>query len=354
MFSATMPKEIQDIAAKFQKDPELIRVLKKELTVPRIEQFYYMMKQKDKLEVMSRLLNMYQPKLSVVFCNTKRQVDELVIGLQGKGYFAEGLHGDLKQTQRDRVMYGFRNGKTAILVATDVAARGIDVDDVEAVFNYDIPQDEEYYVHRIGRTGRAGRTGVAFNFVVGREIYKLRDIQRYCKTKIQEKQIPSLNDVRGIKINSIFSQVEKIMQEESLDTLVQAVEERIQSQEYTHSQLIAAFLKMSIGEEGEEIEDAPYNASEKKKGNTRGRKSNGRMTRLFINIGRNQGVRPGDILGAVAGESGISGDSIGSIDMYDKYTFVDVPKDSANKVCKAMKKCKIKGKSINVEIANKK
>lgn len=354
MFSATMPKEIQDIAAKFQKDPELIRVLKKELTVPRIEQFYYMMKQKDKLEVMSRLLNMYQPKLSVVFCNTKRQVDELVIGLQGKGYFAEGLHGDLKQTQRDRVMYGFRNGKTAILVATDVAARGIDVDDVEAVFNYDIPQDEEYYVHRIGRTGRAGRTGVAFNFVVGREIYKLRDIQRYCKTKIQEKQIPSLNDVRGIKINSIFSQVEKIMQEESLDTLVQAVEERIQSQEYTNSQLIAAFLKMSIGEEGEEIEDASYNVSEKKKGNTRGRKSNGRMTRLFINIGRNQGVRPGDILGAVAGESGISGDSIGSIDMYDKYTFVDVPKDSANKVCKAMKKCKIKGKSINVEIANKK
>ena len=355
MFSATMPKEIQDIAAKFQKNPELVRVLKKELTVPKIDQYYYMIKPKDKLEVLSRLLDMYNPKLSVVFCNTKRQVDELVIGLQGRGYFAEGLHGDLKQTQRDRVMNGFRNGKTEILVATDVAARGIDVDDVEAVFNYDIPQDEEYYVHRIGRTGRAGRNGLAFNFVVGREIYKLKDIQRYCKTKIQERQIPSVNDVRGIKIDTIFSQIEQIMKEENLDLLVQAVEAKVNSEDYSSLELAAAFLKMAIGEDGEEIEDAPYaTSSDRNKGQKRGRKYNESMTRLFINIGRNQGVRPGDILGAITGESGVSGDSIGSIDMFDKYTFVDVPKDDAKKVCKAMKKSKIKGKNVNVEIANRK
>ena len=134
-----------------------MKVVKKELTVPKVTQYYYEVKPKNKVEVLCRLLDMYAPKRSVVFCNTKKQVDELVEALQGRGYFAEGLHGDLKQTQRDKVMNGFRSGRTEILVATDVAARGIDVDDVEAVFNYDIPQDDEYYVHRIGRTGRAGK-----------------------------------------------------------------------------------------------------------------------------------------------------------------------------------------------------
>ena len=144
---------------------------------------------------MCRLLDMYAPKLSVAFCNTKKQVDELVQELQGRGYFAEGLHGDLKQMQRDRVMDSFRNGRTEILVATDVAARGIDVGHVEEVFNYDIPQDDEYSVHRIGRTGRTGREGQDFSQVVGREVYKTRDIQRYSKTKIIPQAIPSLNDI---------------------------------------------------------------------------------------------------------------------------------------------------------------
>ena len=165
MFSATMPQAIAEIAKKFQKEPQLVKVVKKELTVPEVTQYYYEVKPKNKVEVMCRLLDLYDPKLSVVFCNTKKQVDELVEKLQGRGYYAEGLHGDLKQVQRDRVMNSFRNGRTDILVATDVAARGIDVDDVEAVFNYDIPQDDEYYVHRIGRTGRAGREGKAFSLV---------------------------------------------------------------------------------------------------------------------------------------------------------------------------------------------
>lgn len=158
LFSATMPKPILEITKKYQKDAVTIKVVKKELTVPSIDQFYYDVKRKEKIDVLSRLLDYYDPKLSLVFCNTKRKVDELTNELQGRGYFAEGLHGDMKQSQRDRVMNNFRKGKTDILVATDVAARGIDVDDVEAVFNYDIPQDDEYYVHRIGRTGRAGRT----------------------------------------------------------------------------------------------------------------------------------------------------------------------------------------------------
>lgn len=150
LFSATMPKPILEITKNYQKNAELVKVVKKELTVQNIDQYYYEVKAKNKEEVLSRLLDMYNPKLSLVFCNTKRRVDELTSALQGRGYFAEGLHGDMKQSQRDRVMNGFRNGKTEILIATDVAARGIDVDDVEAVFNYDLPQDDEYYVHRIG------------------------------------------------------------------------------------------------------------------------------------------------------------------------------------------------------------
>ena len=142
LFSATMPKPILDITKKYQNHAEIIKVTKRELTVPNIEQFYYEVKPKNKEEVLSRILDIYNPKLSVVFCNTKKQVDLLVNGLLGRGYFAAGLHGDMKQAQRDRVMEGFRKGKTDILVATDVAARGIDVDEVEAVFNYDLPQED--------------------------------------------------------------------------------------------------------------------------------------------------------------------------------------------------------------------
>ena len=239
MFSATMPPAIAEIAKKFQKDPEIVKVVKKELTVPKVTQYYYEVKPKTKVEVMCRLLDMYDPKLSIVFCNTKRQVDDLVQELQGRGYFAEGLHGDLKQMQRDRVMNSFRNGRTDILIATDVVARGIDVDDVEAVFNYDIPQDDEYYVHRIGRTGRAGREGKAFSLVVGREVYKLREIQRYCKTKIIPRPIPSLNDVTSIKVEKIMDSVEEIIRDSDLDKIINIVEKRVLEEDYTTPDLAA-------------------------------------------------------------------------------------------------------------------
>ena len=179
LFSATMPKAIMDIAKKFQKDAEVVKVVRKELTVENIDQYYYEVRPKNKNEVLCRLIDIYNPRLSVVFCNTKKKVDELISELKGRGYFADGIHGDMKQTQRDRVMSDFREGKTEILIATDVAARGIDVSNVDVVFNYDLPQDEEYYVHRIGRTGRAGKEGLAFSFISGKEVYKLKDIEHY-------------------------------------------------------------------------------------------------------------------------------------------------------------------------------
>ena len=383
MFSATMPQAIAEIARKFQKDPVTVRVIKKELTVPKVTQYYYEVKPKNKVEVMSRLLDMYAPKLSIVFCNTKRQVDDLVQELQGRGYFAEGLHGDLKQVQRDRVMDSFRNGRTDILVATDVAARGIDVGDVEAVFNYDIPQDDEYYVHRIGRTGRAGREGKAFSLVMGKEVYKLRDIQRYCKTKIIPQAIPSLNDITEIKVEKILDQVQEVLNDTDLTKMVNIIEKKLMEEDYTSMDLAAALLKMSMGDESEDIIDSFETARSLDeldsfgRGSSRGRgrerssygtrrkgatdraavdyvlgEGDEKMARLFINIGKAQRITPGDILGAVAGESGIPGRMVGSIDMYDGYTFVDVPGRYADDVLKAMTHAKIKGKNIHVEKAN--
>lgn len=377
MFSATMPPAIQEIARKFQNDPVNVKVVKKELTVPKVTQYYYEVKPKTKVEVMCRLLDMYAPKLSVAFCNTKKQVDELVQELQGRGYFAEGLHGDLKQEQRDRVMNSFRNGATEILVATDVAARGIDVDDVEAVFNYDIPQDDEYYVHRIGRTGRAGREGIAFNFVVGREVYKLRDIQRYCKTRIIPQAIPSLDDITEIKAEKIMDQVQETISNVDLTKMLQVIEQKLVEEDYTAMDVAAALLKLAMGEDNEDIAESGHLApsldeldryGRDSRGGRGGRNSgrgNGRgsrggrderngMARLFINIGKNQNIRPGDILGAIAGESGIPGRMVGSIDMYDKYTFVEVPEENAEAVLKAMKNSKIKGKNIRMEVAGSK
>ena len=366
MFSATMPAAIQKIAENFQKDPQIVKVVKKELTVPKVTQYYYEVKPKTKVEVMCRLLDMYAPKLSVAFCNTKKQVDELVTELQGRGYFAEGLHGDLKQVQRDRVMNSFRNGRTEILVATDVAARGIDVDDVEAVFNYDVPQDDEYYVHRIGRTGRAGREGKAFNLVVGKEVYKLREIQRYCKTRISPQAIPSLDDVTSIKADKILDQVGEVLQDSDLSKVIDIVEKRVLEEDYTTLDLAAALLKMMMGEEGEELleENRPLreledleDESRRSRGGRNGRGSRGRnedVARLFINIGKNQGIRPGDILGAIAGESGMPGRMVGSIDMFDNYTFVEVPREHADVVLQAMRGAKIKGKNVHMEKANRK
>lgn len=345
LFSATMPKPIMEIARKFQKDSEIIKVVKKELTVPKIEQYYYEVKRRNKNEVLSRLLDIYAPKLSLVFCNTKKGVDELVEDLKGRGYFAEGLHGDMKQQQRDRVMKRFRNGQTDILVATDVAARGIDVDDVEAVFNYDLPQDDEFYVHRIGRTGRAGRNGIAFNFVFGKEIYKLRDIQRYCKTKIVAKPIPSVHDVQSTKIEKVLNQVTEVIENEDLENLITYIEDRINQDDITSIDVAAALLKLAIGQGESNTQDAfDFGETGAQDG----------MVRLFVNIGKKQGTRPGDILGAIAGETGISGDLIGTIDMYDRYTFVEVPRECAKQVIDVMKDAKIRGKSINIEPANAK
>lgn len=344
MFSATMPKAILDIAKTFQNNPETIKVVRKELTVKNIEQYYYEVRQKNKNEVLCRLIDIYNPRLSVVFCNTKKQVDELISALKGRGYFADGIHGDMKQAQRDRVMADFRSGKTEILIATDVAARGIDVDDVDIVFNYDLPQDEEYYVHRIGRTGRAGRSGLALSFVSGKEVYKLKDIEHYCKTKIKAKPIPSMDDVKNTKLEVLFDKVRETVNEGGLSDMIEMVENQINEEDYTIMDMAAALLKMTVGEslaDREDVEEVHFDME----GDRRG------MVRLFINVGKKDKIKPAHILGAISGESGIPGKLVGAIDMLDSYTFVEIPAKHADAVLKAMENVKIRGRKVNMEKA---
>lgn len=350
MFSATMSKDILDLTKRFLKDPEFIKISRKELTVPNIEQVYFDVKEKTKLDALTRIIDMDNPKLSIVFCNTKRRVDEVVELLQGRGYFAEGLHGDLKQPQRDKVMQKFRNGTIEILVATDVAARGIDVDDIDIVFNYDLPQDEEYYVHRIGRTGRAGKSGKACTFCVGKDIYKLRDIMRYANTKIIQKKLPTLSDIEEIKTGNFVEKIKGIIEEGGLTKYINIAETMVE-EDIAAIDIAAALLKMSLSADSSDADDAidDLNSFATEAYGNSGEK----MVRLFINLGKKNKIRAKDIVGALAGETGIPGKLIGSIDLFDDYTFVDVPPEYAKDVVEGMKNSKIKGNKVNVEPAKK-
>lgn len=253
LFSATMPKPILDITDQFQKDAKLIKIAAKELTIPLVSQRYYRVKKQDKEAACIRLLEYYQPKLTLIFCNTKKKVDELAEVLKKRGYQAEGLHGDMSQHQRDVAMGRFRNGSTSILIATDVAARGIDVDDVEAVINYDIPQDIEYYVHRIGRTGRAGRSGRSFTFVSGRDIYQLRDIERVCHTTIEEKKLPGASKVLKAKADKYLNQAWELHEHEDMELMKKFLERKMTEEGCDALELAAAMLKYQVGDKGEEI-----------------------------------------------------------------------------------------------------
>ncbi len=247
-FSATMPKAILDLTKKYQKNPQFVKLVHKEVTVPNVEQFYFEVKQQAKTEALARLIDYYNLKLSLVFCNTKRRVDELVEDLKIRGYLADGLHGGMQQNQRDIVMSRFRKRDIEVLVATDVAARGIDVGDLEAVFNYDIPTDDEYYVHRIGRTARAGKAGLAFTFVIGKEVYRIRQIQQFTKAKIIAQRVPSISDIEETRTNILLENVKDIVDAGHLGEYSNLVEKLIQ-EEYTSLDVAAALLKMMIDKE---------------------------------------------------------------------------------------------------------
>lgn len=275
LFSATMPKPILDITKTYQKDAAYVKMTPKEVTIPLIKQAYYQVRKQDKEEVLCRLIDYYAPGRALIFCNTKRMVDELTEHLKGRGYEVEGLHGDLTQGQRDTVMNLFRSGRTNILIATDVAARGIDVSDVEAVYNFDVPDDIEYYVHRIGRTGRAGKTGRSFTLVVGREAYKIRDIERICHTKIKERKVPSAADITARKAEKILKEAFAVIENEDISRATEYILDAVALGQYSATQIAAAFMKMKLGDEIEDIRTEKF-FFEKKPFQGKGGRNDGR------------------------------------------------------------------------------
>jgi ATP-dependent RNA helicase DeaD len=243
LFSATVPDAIRDLSRAYMRDPQIIRVVHERLTVPGIEQRYYQVTEQEKLDALSKLLEEFNPELSLVFCNTKRRTDALARRLRARGYLAEKLNGDMTQGQRERVMAKFRKGEIGILVATDVAARGIDVEGIDAVFNYDVPNDPEYYVHRIGRTARAGRSGQSFTLVTGMDGEKIRDIQRYAKVKIGD-QGPPRREPAGIPATGPPGEIRARIERGDLGTS-RAQIERWMEQGYTSLDIAAALLEIA-------------------------------------------------------------------------------------------------------------
>ena len=254
LFSATMPQPILEITGQFQKNARLLRVAAKELTIPLVSQRYYRVSSQNKDAACIRLLEYYQPSLCLIFCNTKVKVDELAEVLKRAGFRAEGLHGDMSQHQRDQAMRRFRDGSSGILIATDVAARGIDVYNVEAVINYDLPQDIEYYVHRIGRTGRAGKTGRSFTFVTARESYRIREIERVCHTTIEERKLPGASKVMKAKADKYLNKVWELHEHEDMELMKSFLQRKLEEEGCDALELAAAMLKAQVGDRGPEIE----------------------------------------------------------------------------------------------------
>ncbi|WML68160.1 MAG: ATP-dependent RNA helicase DeaD [Methanoregula sp. SKADARSKE-2] len=345
LFSATLPQPIIDISKRFQNKPEFVKVQYAELTVPMIEQSYIEVKDRDKLDVLCRLIDLVDPQLAIIFCNTKRRAEELAGKVKARGYRAEELHGDMKQTQRDRVMGGFRKGSIDILIATDVAARGIDVDDVDMVINFDVPQDVEYYVHRIGRTGRAGKAGRAVTFITSRDYSKLHEIQKYAKIQIPRMPVPSESDVAETRTRATLDKVREIVLAGNMENYLDIIEKETDA-ELSTIEIAAALLKMQMEpgteEKAEKREEIDFGETGAEVG----------MVRFFLGVGRAHKVQPKDIVGAIAGETGIPGKAIGAIRILDSYSFVEIPKEHAAEVYSIMKERTIRNQPSGIEPAS--
>ncbi len=342
LFSATMPKPILTLTRKFMKSPKVIAIHKEVVTAPTIDQYYY--ETRDKVDGLCRVLDTEENCKMIVFCRTKKGVDDLVMAIGMRGYQAEGLHGDLNQNQRDKVMKKFRDNKIDILVATDVAARGLDIDNITHVVNFDIPQDPESYVHRIGRTGRAGNSGIAITFITPREFRQLKLIERIVKTKIIRRELPTDANVLERQREQIVSKMQAVLEQNNFDEY-KSIAERL-AEDYDVEDIAAAALKLM--QEGVKALETPKDASSEDLMNTGARSG---MVRLFFNIGRTSKVTIPDFVKAIAKEAEIPGKVIGSINLYDKFTFVEVPVDYAEKVISVMRHSTIKGYKINVEPA---
>jgi ATP-dependent RNA helicase DeaD len=380
-FSATIPRPIAELIKRFTRNPVNVRVEAEALTVPAIEQVYYEVDRRSKLEVLCRLIDLEDVKLAIIFCATKMMVDELTEHLVARGYGADKLHGDMTQAMRERVMGRFRKRKVEFLVATDVAARGLDVDDIEIVFNYDLPHDGEDYVHRIGRTGRAGKGGKAITFVAGREIYRLENIQRFTKSRIRREKIPSAEEVEGKRATAFAEALRETLakgeykrHDELLDRLLeqghsptdiasalihllgedktragQAIPEDRPPRDYNRPPDSGARARRERGRDDYEAERPPARSGPREEAGMVSHEAG--MVRLAFNAGRAHEVQPGDFVGVIAGVTAIPKGEIGAIHLQATKTLVDVAEARVPLILKKLNGIQFKGRKLLVRVS---
>jgi ATP-dependent RNA helicase DeaD len=341
LFSATMPKEIRRIAGRHLKDPVVVEIERKTLTVPTVAQCYVNVAERQKLEALTQILESEATGAVLVFVRTKIAAADLGERLQARGYAAEAMHGDMSQAQRESVIRRLRSGQAEIVVATDVAARGLDVGRISHVINYDMPYDPETYLHRIGRTGRAGRTGKAVLFVIPREQRMLQEIERFTRQRIDAMKMPTRADVAARRAALFKERIRKTLKEDDLEPYLTLVEELAEEGGFEMAEIAAAAARVARGDKPLDVavERAP-----------RGPAEDG-MVRLFIDAGRRSGVRPADIVGAIAGEAAVPGKEIGAIDVYDRFTLVELPAQYKDQVLERMAGAAIRNRPVHVTLA---
>lgn len=337
LFSATMPPEIMALTKKYQKNPQMVEINRKQVTVSNIEQIYYNVPMGRKMDALNLILRYYRPKLSMVFCNTKKLVDDITEYLHKNGFSVQGLHGDMKQSQRTKVMDRFKSGKTNILIATDVAARGIDVNNIDFVFNYDIPQNTEYYVHRIGRTGRAGKSGKAITICSGRHQSEIMNrLAKLVKSNITVKEMPSIDDIKSQIYECEKAEI-KSAAENNFDPSYSKMLSELVSEGYSIENIAACALSLYFSKNKFDISEVKSLKERKQTFNS------DNFKKIVINIGRTKRVAPNHIVGAITESTSLSGKDIGKIEIFDNSTVVSIPEKNLDSTIQKMKNCKICG-----------
>jgi ATP-dependent RNA helicase DeaD len=340
LFSATMPTEIVKVSKRYMRSPERVKIKTDTLTATTITQISYEVREREKTEALSRLIDSDNEGKFLVFCHTKKETDEVASDLNLRGYDASAIHGDFSQTQRETALKRFKEGKIDILVATDVAARGLDISDISHVVNYSMPQNPERYVHRIGRTGRAGRGGVAITFVTPREDKQLRQIKSASKAKITRGKLPTKEEVLESRLNSLTEKIQEFIDDKRFDKFIKMAEKLCEHMEPIEA--AAALLKFQLEGIGEATTGAEDSLQLDDTGAPPG------MARLFMTIGREQGITAVDIVDAIAVKTKIPKHLLKKVSLFDSFTFIEVPRNEAEKVIEFMHRSMISGKKVVV------
>jgi ATP-dependent RNA helicase DeaD len=372
LFSATMPAEVLRIAARHLPDGERIQIERKNVAAPAIEQRFINVSEPQKLEALTQILELEENEAVLVFRRTKNGAAELAERLEGRGFSAVAMHGDMKQSDRETVIRRLRARQVEIVVATDVAARGLDVEQITHVINYDVPNDVEAYVHRIGRTGRAGRSGVAILFITPRERRMMREIERFTGTSIKPMKMPTRADIAARRVAQLKETIRKNIAEGDLDLYVELVEQMVEEGTHDVTEIAAAAARLaSVGRpigaeaEAERRETAEVAAPASGAAATRQRPAvgavarpldhgsftDGDKVRLRMDVGKRDGIRPADVVGSIANEAGIAGHDIGPIEIREDVTFVSVPAESAEHVVSKVGRTRFRGRAVNLRVA---